>query len=79
MRLLVELVFEMHVFSMELRSFEKPYGTLLNSAKWATGGLILLAFPVVRRSAEDVDLKFPSPEFFPKKRCFPGRKNLFRL
>jgi hypothetical protein len=26
---------------MELQSFEKPYGTLLNSANWATGGPIL--------------------------------------
>jgi hypothetical protein len=40
MRLLVELVFEIYVFSMELQSFEKPYGTLLNSANWATGGLV---------------------------------------
>ena len=25
---------------MELQSFEKPYGTLLNSANWVTGGPI---------------------------------------
>ena len=37
-RLLVELVFETYVFSMELLSFEKPYGTLLNSSNWVTGG-----------------------------------------
>ena len=28
----------MHLFSMELQSFEKPYGTLPNSANWVTGG-----------------------------------------
>jgi hypothetical protein len=31
-RLLVELVFDIYVISMELQSFEKPYVTLLNSA-----------------------------------------------
>jgi hypothetical protein len=34
-RLLVELVFDIYVISMELQSFEKPYVTLLNSANWA--------------------------------------------
>ena len=42
MRLLVELVFEIHVLSMELQRFEKPYGTLLNSSNWATGGPIFV-------------------------------------
>ncbi len=27
---------------MELRRFEKPYGTLLNSANWATGGPLMI-------------------------------------
>ena len=35
MLLLVELVFEIYVISMELQSFEKPYVTLLNIAKRA--------------------------------------------
>jgi hypothetical protein len=34
MHLLVELVFDIYVTSMELQSFEKPYVTLLNSANW---------------------------------------------
>ena len=39
-RLLVELVFETYAFSMELQSFKKPYGTLLNSSNCVTGGPI---------------------------------------
>ncbi len=39
-RLLVELVFDIYIISMELRSFEKPYVTLLNSANWAYKGPI---------------------------------------
>ena len=35
MLLLVELVFDMFVISMEEQSFEKPYVTLPNSANWA--------------------------------------------
>ena len=38
MRLMIELDFYIYVFSMELRSFEKPYVALLNSSNWATGG-----------------------------------------
>jgi hypothetical protein len=41
MRLLIEVVFDICAFSMELQSFENPYGTLLNSANWATGGPLL--------------------------------------
>ncbi len=37
-RLMIELDFYIYVFSMELRSFEKPYVALLNSSNWATGG-----------------------------------------
>jgi hypothetical protein len=35
---MIELDFYIYVFSMELRSFEKPYVALLNSSNWATGG-----------------------------------------
>jgi hypothetical protein len=34
---MIELDFYIYVFSMELRSFEKPYVDLLNSSNWATG------------------------------------------
>jgi hypothetical protein len=38
---MIELDFYiLYVFSMELRSFEKPYVALLNSSNWATGGPI---------------------------------------
>jgi hypothetical protein len=40
-RLMIELDFYIYVFSMELRSFEKPYVALLNSSNWATGGPII--------------------------------------
>ena len=32
---MIDLDFEIYVFSMELQSFEKPYAALLNSAKRA--------------------------------------------
>jgi hypothetical protein len=39
---MIELDFYIYVFSMELRSFEKPYVALLNSSNWATGGPLWL-------------------------------------
>jgi hypothetical protein len=32
--------YQHNLFSMELRSFEKPYVALLNSSNWVTGGPI---------------------------------------
>ena len=43
---MIELDFYIYVFSMELRSFEKPYVALLNSSNWATGGT--LCFSLIR-------------------------------